>query len=306
MMVFDDLLQSVTDKISDGLYVIDPERKILYWNKSAEIITGYLKDEVIGFHCYDNILRHIDENGRELCKEVCPVVHAIENNRSVEEKVFLHHKDGHRVPVLVKVIPIIDKNNITIGAIELFTELIDSRTLKKELETLRSLAFIDELTGVLNRRGFEYFLGEKKRESERFKKIFGVLFVDIDDFKLINDTYGHKMGDKVLKMVAETLKSNLKINDIVARYGGDEFVVISEITDRDEFKSLANRISIVINSSFIEENGKIIRVSVSIGGAISKGKDLEMVLEKADNLMYVSKAKGKNRVTLEDLNQVPL
>lgn len=299
MMIFDSLLQSIAEKISDGLYIINLEREILYWNKSAEDITGYLKSEVIGSHCYDNILRHIDENGTELCREKCPVVHAIEDNKLREEKVFLHHKDGHRVPVLVKVIPITDESNIKIGAIEIFTDLVDSRTLKKELEALRSLAFIDELTGVLNRRGFEYFLGEKKRETERFRKTFGILFIDIDDFKQINDTYGHKIGDKVLKMVAEVLKSNLRINDIVARYGGDEFVVISEITDEDELRGLANKIKILINNSFIEDNSKIVKVSVSIGGSISKEGNLERVLEEADRLMYVSKSKGKNKITLQ-------
>lgn len=299
MIIVDSLLQSIAEKISDGLYIINLEREILYWNKSAEDITGYLKSEVIGSHCYDNILRHIDENGTELCREKCPVVHAIEDNKLREEKVFLHHKDGHRVPVLVKVIPITDESNIKIGAIEIFTDLVDSRTLKKELEALRSLAFIDELTGVLNRRGFEYFLGEKKRETERFRKTFGILFIDIDDFKQINDTYGHKIGDKVLKMVAEVLKSNLRINDVVARYGGDEFVVIFEITDEDELKVLANRINILINSSFIEDSGNLIKVSVSIGGSISKEGNLERILEEADRLMYVSKSKGKNKITLQ-------
>lgn len=135
-------------------------------------------------------------------------------------------------------------------------------------------------------------------ESERFKRIFGVLFIDIDDFKLINDTYGHKVGDKVLRMVAGVLKSNLRINDIVARYGGDEFIVISEITDSEELGSLANRINILINNSFIEDNGNIIKVSVSIGGVISEGESLERALERADSLMYVSKSKGKNKITL--------
>lgn len=299
MIVISDLLQSIAEKISDGLYIIDPERKILYWNKSAEEITGYSRIEVIGTHYYDNILRHIDENGKELCTEGCPVVYSIANNKSIEENVYLHHKDGHRVPVYVKVIPIVNESNIAIGAIEIFTDLVDAKTLKMELETLRSLAFIDELTGVLNRRGLEYFVSEKIREAERFKKNFGVLFIDIDDFKKINDTYGHKMGDKILKMVAEALKSNLRANDVVARYGGDEFVVISELTDEDELKSLASRITMLINNSFIEEEGRIIKVSLSIGGSKSEEGNLEKALEKADSLMYVSKSSGKNRITIE-------
>jgi diguanylate cyclase (GGDEF)-like protein/PAS domain S-box-containing protein len=298
MLVIDDLLRSVLDKISDGAYIVSPQREILYWNKSAEEITGYSKEEVINTHCYDNILRHIDENGTELCKEKCPVVYAIENNRPVEARVFLHHKEGYRLPVSVRVIPVTDKNNTVIWAIELFSEIVDYRTLKRELEELRSLAFIDELTGVLNRRGLEYFISEKTVEAKRFGKRFGILFLDLDNFKDINDLYGHKVGDKVLKMVAGVLKNNLRSNDVVARYGGDEFVVIAEILKEEDLEVLANKIMTLIDSSFIEEDKGIIKVSVSIGGAISEEENLKKSLEIADSLMYISKSKGKNRFTL--------
>ena len=298
MLIIDDLLRSVLDKISDGAYILNPQRKILYWNKSAEEITGYSKEEVINTRCEDNILMHIDEKGTELCKEKCPVVYAMENNKPVEARVFLHHKEGYRLPVLVKVVPITDKNNIVIGAIELFSEAVDYKNLKNELDSLRSLAFIDELTGVLNRRGLECFINEKTIEAKRFGKRFGILFLDLDDFKDINDSFGHKVGDRVLKMVAGVLKNNLRANDIVARYGGDEFVVIAEVTREEDLKVLVNKIMTLINSSFIQEDNRVIKVSVSIGGVISEGEDLEKSLEKADSLMYVSKSRGKNRFTL--------
>jgi diguanylate cyclase (GGDEF)-like protein len=241
---------------------------------------------------------HIDEKGTELCKEKCPVVYAIENNQSIEAKVFLHHKEGYRLPVLVKVIPITDKNNIAIGAIELFSETADYKTLKRELDSLRSLAFIDELTGVLNRRGLECFINEKTIEAKRYGKRFGILFLDLDDFKDINDSSGHNIGDRVLKMVAGVLKNNLRASDVVARYGGDEFVVIAEVVREEDLEVLANKIITLINSSFIQEDNRIIKTTVSIGGVISEGEDFKKSLEKADSLMYMSKSRGKNRFTL--------
>lgn len=301
MFLKDGVCESVFENLSDGVYLVDTERKILYWNKRAEEITGFKKTEVLNSHCSDNILKHIDEKGTELCKGECPLVYAIKNNTFVEKQVFLHNKSGHRIPVYVKVLPIADETGKVMGAIKIFNEVTDVKIIKTELEKLRNLAFIDELTGVLNRRGLDFFIKEKIKETKRYNRKFAVLFIDLDNFKDINDLYGHHIGDKVLKMIGETLKSNLRANDIVARFGGDEFIVIFEIEDINSIEELAQKMITLIENSFFEEKGQIIKVSASIGGVMIKKEDTpEKLLKKADRLMYVSKAKGKNRYTISN------
>ena len=102
------LLQQVFDNVSDGIYRVDRNRKILYWSRGAERLTGYPGAEVIGSHCYDNILHHVDGHGRNLCKGMCPLMKAIRYNKTIQTRVFLRHKDGHRVPVAVKTFPVHD------------------------------------------------------------------------------------------------------------------------------------------------------------------------------------------------------
>ncbi|MGB9680233.1 MAG: diguanylate cyclase, partial [Thermoanaerobacteraceae bacterium] len=293
------MCENLLENLSDGVYFVDTYRKILYWNKKAEEITGFTRKEVINSHCYDNILRHIDDKGKELCKEDCPLVYSIKNNKYIEKQVYLHHKNGQRIPVIVKALPVSDDNGKIIGAVEIFNEAIEQTTLKKELEKLRELAYIDDLTGILNRRGLEFFLNEKIQEVKRYNNKIAVLFIDLDDFKDINDRFGHHIGDKTLKMISETLKNNLRANDIVARFGGDEFIIISEIKEEADLKTLAKKINSLIENSFFElSDGTLIKTSASIGGALIKNNDtIDKILKRTDKLMYVSKIRGKNDYT---------
>jgi len=305
MFFNDELIKSILENISDGVYYVDVNRKIFFWNKQAEKISGFSKEEVVGTHCTDNILRHVDEKGTELCKTECPLVYAFAHNTFVQKEVFLYNKKGHRVPVLVKVIPVVDSSNQAIGAVEIFNEITDTTTLKKKLNELKNLAFIDELTGVANRRGINFLIKEKIQEINRYKRMFAIFFIDLDNFKHINDTYSHQIGDKVLKMVAETLKMNLRTNDIVGRFGGDEFVVVSEIKDENSINEISQKIVMLINDSFFEEKGKTIRGSASIGAVFLREDDtVNKALKRADKFMYISKNKGKNNFTVETNNRI--
>lgn len=227
----DKLSIEIFENVSDGVYVLDRDRKILFWNRKAEEMTGYTKSDVIGKRCQDNILKHIDEKGNELCLGSCPLVKAMEEKEVKEAKVFLHHKEGYRVPVFVIGIPVFDEKGEVIGAVEIFRENFKERDFEEEIRKLRELAFIDELTKVLNRRGLEYYLRMKLREAKRRKRTIGILFVDVDDFKRINDDFGYVVGDEVLRFVAMTIRKNIRMGDVVARYGGDEFVVIVDLDE---------------------------------------------------------------------------
>ena len=101
--------EKIFNEMRDGLYITDSTRKIIYWNKGAEEITGFKRDEVINTHCYDNILVHIDSKGTSLCKKGCPLAASISDGQHRSAEVYLHHKDKHRKPVCVKTIPMRDE-----------------------------------------------------------------------------------------------------------------------------------------------------------------------------------------------------
>lgn len=293
------LFIEIFENVSDGVYVLDRDRKILFWNRKAEEMTGYTKSDVIGKRCQDNILKHIDEKGNELCLGSCPLVKAMEEKEVKEAKVFLHHKEGYRVPVFVIGIPVFDEKGEVIGAVEIFRENFKERDFEEEIRKLRELAFIDELTKVLNRRGLEYYLRMKLREAKRRKRTIGVLFVDVDDFKRINDDFGHVVGDEVLRFVAMTIRKNIRMGDVVARYGGDEFVVIVDLDEEKGLKVVAEKLKTLISNSYVTKEDKEVRVTVSIGGTVVGERERpEEILKRADELMYESKRKGGNACTI--------
>lgn len=290
--------EKLLDSLFDGVYFVDVNKRITYWNAAAERITGYSKDDVIGNCCADNLLRHIDTNGCELCLKGCPLTATIRDGKTREAGVFLHHALGHRVPVSVRTSPVRDDSGEIIGAVEIFSDNSNSLQILQEFEQLKQAAYLDILTGVGNRRYGEMTLSTRIFDLQTHDTPFGVLFLDIDHFKCFNDTYGHKTGDDVLVMVSKSISFSLRKMDVVARWGGEEFIVILPGASRVIVKSVSERIRVLIESSFMLIGEDKVHVTVSIGATMSHKDDTaETIVDRADRLMYISKSSGRNRVT---------
>lgn len=294
--------EKLLDSLFEGIYFVDLNRQITYWNAAAERITGFSKDEVIGRGCADNLLRHIDDAGCELCLDGCPLAATILDGKTREAGVFLHHALGHRVPVSVRTSPVRDDAGEIIGAVEIFSDNSSSLQIMQELESLKQDAYLDALTAVGNRRYGEMTLSTRIYELQTHHASFGALFMDIDHFKRFNDTYGHKTGDDVLVMVAKSISFSLRKMDIVARWGGEEFLVILPGATRVIVNSVSERIRVLIENSFLLVGEEKLHVTVSVGATMSRADDTaETIVSRADRFMYLSKSRGRNRVT-EDEN----
>lgn len=298
------LLALLFDQTSDGVYLVDKTRCITAWNTAAERITGYSRDKMVGQFCHANLLMHSDDRGRQLCKEGCPLLDVLQDGQPRETNVYLHHASGHRVPVSVRVFPIQEDGKIT-GAMEIFnanTTQVEDRVRLVELE--RS-AMYDELTGIANRRMGQMRLNLAYEELRQHGTPYCVLLADIDHFKKFNDRYGHKVGDEVLRMVARSLSSGLRAYDTLARWGGEEFLVILAQAAPPALQLVAERLRMLVESSVIFPEGQErklengIRVTVSLGGAVAQpGEEVTALVERADINLYASKSGGRNRVTI--------
>ncbi len=292
--------KDLVDNIHDGLYIVDTQRKIVYWNKAAEEITGFSSEEVVGSHCHDNILMHVDKNGCQLCKGSCPLSETIADSQTRKTKVYLHHKNGHRVPVWARTLALRDSNGNITGGAEVFTDIRNKQAYNHHINELEKLAFLDHLTGVANRRYIEIELNSRMAELQRYQLSFGVLFIDLDKFKRLNDTYGHQFGDKVLKTVAQTLQGNLRPFDLIGRWGGEEFICIVRNVDKDELAYLGDRLRLLVETSHIYHNGKNEQVTISIGATLAVESDtVKSLLKRVDDLLYKSKHQGRNRITYD-------
>ncbi|AIS52150.1 diguanylate cyclase [Thermoanaerobacter kivui] len=186
-----------------------------------------------------------------------------------------------------------------------------NKLLDQAQRRLEWLASYDPLTGVLNRRSFmERCLYLLKEEEGEFPYV-ATLMMDVDNFKTINDTYGHPVGDMVLKKVGELLRQQVRKDDLVGRYGGDEFVLFFLINQVEEFNALAQRIFASLCSALASMSELKMTVSVSMGGAIArrflieKGSDLEQLIDLSDQLLLESKRQGKKTVKTQYVEKLP-
>jgi len=297
-----EIFDAVANHLAEGIYILDADRRIEFWNRAAERITGYASAEVVGMRCMDNILRHVDSAGNELCPHDCPVAATIRDGAVRDVDVYLHHKDGHRVQVAVKVLPLPGDDGRPAGAIEIFADRSDRALLLKELEELRKESLVDPLTGLGNRRFADISLASSARRLEAEGLPFGVLMLDIDHFKDVNDTYGHLFGDRVLRMIGWTLANAVRRRDSAARWGGEEFIVIAPGADEAVLGEMAERARVLVERSWLMNEAKErVSATVSIGGAVArKGESIEDLVSRADERLYACKRAGRNRTEVGD------
>lgn len=167
-------------------------------------------------------------------------------------------------------------------------------------QMFQHLSETDELTGLLNKRAFDKLSHREQAKAQRYGHSFTILMVDADSLKVINDQYGHEAGDKLIQSIAETIRANLRETDILARYGGDEFVIFLPETAPEQAKEVADRIrDTVAGIKFVIHN-KTMSVSVSIGMASypEDSSSVDDILDRSDRALYVSKQSGRDRVTV--------
>jgi diguanylate cyclase (GGDEF)-like protein/PAS domain S-box-containing protein len=291
-----EIYRELLDYLADGVYFTDTERRIAFWNKGAEALTGFSRQEVIGHRCMDNLLMHVDAAGNELCKHGCPLSHTLRDGQMREAEVFLHHKNGHRVPVRVRVMPMTNDAGAIIGAVEVFCDNSANIQMVQRLAQMEQLALLDSLTGLANRRYLESVIRSRLEELRRNNWNFGILFIDIDNFKKVNDAHGHEMGDRVLQMTSRTLSASSRYFDIIGRWGGEEFIAVIANAEEKELAEIGGRMRSLVEHSVLGAP-EYLFVTVSIGGTKALSDDtVESLVRRADVKLYLAKTTGKNRV----------
>ncbi len=293
--------REMLDHIGDGVYFVDRERRIQYWNEGAHRLTGYKAEELLGKSCQNDIMCHVDQSGKRLCHDGCPLATSMNDGKPHETNVFLRHKRGRRVPVTARVLPVRAADGSIIGAIEIFSDNSAQIDALRKTEAMNRLAFLDHLTQLPNRRFLEMSLNTALNEYKVHKDPLGVIVIDIDEFKRINDTLGHSGGDRALQEAARTLTGSLRPTDTVGRWGGDEFLAITRNVDREMLGKLAERcVALIAQTAVLGSDERRISLSTSVGAALSRpGEAAEELIQRADELMYQSKNNGRNRATTE-------
>ena len=294
-----DFYKLLLDDLYDAVYFVDPDRRILYWNHAAEALTGFAASEVVGKRCSDDVLCHVDESGRSLCRNDCPLTRSMKLGIRSKADAYLRCSDGHRLAVSVRVVPILDEHNLSLGAVEVFSDIVQRKQLERRNVALRKMAYLDPLTRLVNRRFLDSRIRQCLDELALFGRSFGVVLADLDKFKQVNDTFGHKGGDVVLEHVARTLSASFRAGDTVGRWGGEEFLAILPDADEDNTVRLAERCRILVRNSAVTLAGTLAHPTISLGVTLLARSDSEdSLFRRVDQALYQSKIEGRDRTTM--------
>lgn len=289
----------LVENLANGVYFVDRERRIRYWNKGAEDLSGYPATEVVGRHCYDDILAHVDDAGTLLCHSACPLEQAMAEAAPQEATVWLRHARGHRVPVRVRTAPVRDERGEIIGAVEIFDDATLAVDAREHAEAASRAALIDPITGLPNRRQLDLALESRMAGLARYGWGFGLLAVDVDGMASVNSGNGHDVGDAVLRMVGSTVAGGVRVDDFAGRWGGEEFVVIASCVDMTGLIRLAERIRALVAASATRTLDGPVSVTVCIGGTLARASDSRVdLLARTEGALYEAKRSGPDRVAL--------
>ena len=283
------LAAKVMDTVSNAIMVADADARIQLINPAFTEITGYSPEEAIGRN--PSILRS-GRQSDEFYKEMWGKIHSEDH---WEGEIWNKHKDGHIYPEWLTINVMRDED----GALSHFVSTFIDITERKKIEhKLTYLAHHDNLTGLPNRLLFIDRLMHALQMASRNGKKAGVVFIDIDGFKPVNDQYGHDIGDELLQSIAERFLNCVRNSDTLARIGGDEFVVIMEnVNGIDDMQAVSRKVLDALKAPF--ELGD---VSCSIGASIGisiypdDSQDLDDLIKYADTAMYLAKSSGRNQI----------
>ena len=273
----------------DGVFLVDHDRNILFWNPSAELISGYKASEVIGLKCYENLLIHVNEKGENICNTSCPVKQTIKNKTTVEMSLFLRHKDGHLVPVTTRTVPIFNDAGIHKFTMETFTKNHSVSNFDQVRELARK-AFLDSLSGLPNKEYIDSKLGTLlASEATSDSNILGLFFIHLDNLKQINTDYGITVGNMSLKAIGKTLSDNIQEGDIIGRLEGGLFIIITRLDKKSlmlnwssKFKASIEKLTIVGHES--------LSMKICIGGIITHlGETLDNVYHMLEEELKISR-----------------
>ncbi len=287
------------DQLFDGLVEIDARGRVTRWNRSAERLTGYPAARVVGKAFLKQPAKHVTPSGREIAETRQPLLQTVKDGIPREALAYVTHAEGYRLTFITRCFPIFHNREHPMGAIELFNDNKGLIAAFHVAETTDETIVFDPLTGIGNRSHIESKIRNAFEGFQARQMPFGILFIDIDHFKLFNDTRGHLAGDKLLRVVANTIRSNLRVTDSCGRWGGEEFIALVYGLDARGLGKVAEKLRATIQDARVRENDAEMGVTVSIGATLVRPTDnLHSVIDRADRLMYRSKREGRNRVSI--------
>jgi diguanylate cyclase (GGDEF)-like protein/PAS domain S-box-containing protein len=292
-------LSTIFDSFHDAVCIVDREFSIIKFNDAYLCMLGKSAGDLSGKKCYEA------RYGRTSLCDGCVVEKTLRSNDpcSTEKQVTL--SDGSKAWLEIHAYPIFDQSRNVTHVVEYTRDVTNRQREEAEkrdlIAKLNHLSTTDALTGLYNRRALNDILKHEIERANRYEIDLSLILIDVDNFKHINDSFGHTVGDRALKLIADALVRSLRKTDIPGRYGGDELMVILPETSLEGASSLAEKIRRTIEEIPLDLPGEkriALAVSVGVAGCCTPLDNIDSFVALADKALYDSKLAGRNKVTV--------
>lgn len=294
--------QVTLQSIGDGVITTDREGRIEYLNPVAEQLSGWSGAEARGASIME-VLRLRDESTDAELEH--PLLRCLRDDKVVNfgEHSVLRNRLGQEIAIQDSAAPIRDRSGRTVGAVVVFRDVTKERRLK---HALSFQATHDALTGLINRREFDNRLTSALQNAREGAGTHALLYLDLDQFKMVNDTCGHIAGDRLLRDVTSLLQQQVRSADVIARLGGDEFGILAQHCTLEQATRIAEQIRLAVHEYrfFWEQNSACIGASIGVVAITQQTDSVASLMSAADIACYAAKDAGRNRVHVHDSSEV--
>jgi diguanylate cyclase (GGDEF)-like protein/PAS domain S-box-containing protein len=268
-----EIFRNILDSLQTGIYVLDRDQKIVFWNDGAERITGYHRHDVVGRHTRENIFFHCNDEGCMLCGAACPFKQVSADAKRKDARLQLRHKHGHRVPVMLRIVPIRDHHDSVIGSALSFEEQKFTQARDRHQHHLGAYGCLDEITGIPNHSFTQFRLRESLASFIEYHLPFSILRIQVDSLDEFRAKYGPHASDAILRVVAETMTGSLRPHDFLGRWSSDQFLAILADSGLAGGEITGKRMRKVVTCAGLKWWGDELSVTVSIGNATAESGD---------------------------------
>ena len=293
------IYQTVLDALDTGVYIVDRNRRIRFWNEAAEKITGYLRQDVVGHFLRDHLLTTSDGTGDLDLDPLDPINIAFRDGKSSLISVSILHKEGYRLPITLRTNPIRNSHGAVIAAAESFDKTIPFLESTRRHSGLADFGCLDVLTGVAAQGFMDTQIRENLITFGEHHIPFGILLLQIDELDQHRTKRGPGVVPTILRIIAQSIENCLRPTDVLGCWGKYQFLAILADCKEMEVPLVGERARRIISRSKIEWWGDKFSVTSPIGGAGCRiGDNVESLIARADASLLESITKGGNRVTV--------
>jgi diguanylate cyclase (GGDEF)-like protein/PAS domain S-box-containing protein len=294
-----DIFKAVLENLQTGVCLVDRERKILFWNEGAQRITGHLPQDVVGRSLREHLLKTKSEITAVDADPDDPVNAVFRDGKSSITEVSILHKDGYRVPIVLRTVPVRNSQGAVIVAAESFDLNFSPPGRARRHSAIAEKGCFDTLAGVPGQLFMETHLSESLASFFERHSDFAILLIEVDRMDHFVKTLGGGVVPIILRVVAHAIENSLRPEDLMARWSGNRFMAVLDGCKEVEVERVGDRIRKMIGNCEIEWWGDAFPVAVTLGGAgVRPGDTVELLVERAEKSLLERIAAGGNRVTV--------